>query len=160
MRALIVAVSPEGVIGVRGGIPWHYSGDMKRFKRVTMGGALIMGRVTFESIGSRALPGRRNIVITSGAIDVAGVEQATSVESAVARAGDSDVWFIGGAKVYECAMPLCDWLDVTYVPDRIDEADSVRMPPIDENLFEPGPLLQHEDEPVLLRRVFTRRKQT
>jgi dihydrofolate reductase len=157
VRAIIVAVSREGVIGVGRTLPWHYKGDMVRFKRVTMGGTLVMGRVTFESIGSKPLPGRRHIVITSGAIDVAGVEKASSVEDAIARAGDADVWFIGGAKVYESAMKYCDFLDVAYVPDRIDAADAVRMPEIDENLFEPGPLLQHEDEPALMRRLFTRR---
>jgi dihydrofolate reductase len=160
VRAIIVAVSPEGVIGVRGAIPWHYEGDMKRFKRVTMGATLIMGRVTFESIGSRPLPGRRNVVISSRALDIAGVERATSFEDAIARADDADVWFIGGAKVYEAAMPYCDLLDVTYVPDRVDTAGALRMPAIDESAFEPGPLLRHEDDPALSRRIFTRRSGT
>jgi dihydrofolate reductase len=160
VRAIIVAVSPEGVIGVRGAIPWHYPGDMKRFRRVTMGTTLVMGRVTFESIGSKPLSGRRNVVITSRALDVGGVERAASVEDAIARTSDADVWFIGGAKVYEGAMPYCDMLDVTYVPDRIDAADAVRMPAIDESVFEPGPLLRHEDEPMLSRRNFTRRSGT
>ena len=157
MRAIIVAVSPEGVIGVRGRIPWHYPGDMKRFKRVTMGGVLVMGRVTFESIGSKPLAGRRNVVITSQSLNVAGVERAMSVEDAIGRTDEADVWFIGGAKVYECAMPWCTILDVTYVPDRIETTDAVRMPRIDDDLFESGPLLQHEDEPALSRRIYTRR---
>jgi dihydrofolate reductase len=158
VRAIIVAVSPEGVIGVRGAIPWRHRGDMKRFKRVTMGGTLIMGRITFDSLGRRPLPGRRNIVVTRGALEITGVESATSVDHAVSRAGDAAVWFIGGAQIYEAAMGFCDFLDVTYVPDRIDAADAVRMPAIDESVFEPGPLVEHEDEPTLVRRVFIRRR--
>ena len=68
-RGIIAAVSPESVIGLDGKIPWHYSADLKRFKRVTMASTLIMGRLTFESMGSRPLPGRRNIVITKASLD-------------------------------------------------------------------------------------------
>ena len=64
MRGMIYAVSPEGVIGVGNRIPWRYQGDFRRFKRVTMGKTLIMGRKTFESIG-HPLAGRRNIVVSS-----------------------------------------------------------------------------------------------
>ena len=64
MRAAIVAISPERVIGIDGELPWHYSADLRRFKRLTMGTTVIMGRRTWESIGSRPLPGRHNIVIT------------------------------------------------------------------------------------------------
>ena len=131
---------------------------MKRFKQVTMGATVVMGRVTFESIGRSPLPGRRNIVVTSGAIDVAGVELATSIEDTLRREDSTDMWFIGGARIYQDAMPYCDMLDITYVPDHVETQDAVTMPAIDESMFEAGPLVTHEWEPALTRRIFTRRR--
>ena len=157
MRGMIYAVSPEGVIGVGLKIPWHHPGDMRRFKRVTMGSTVVMGRKTFESTG-KPLPGRRNLVVTRTPVDVPGVEVVGSVDEALARAGDADVWFIGGARIYEEAMKHVDVIDVTYVPDHVDAPGAVHVGKIDESVFEPGPLLPHEDEPGLFRRVYTRRK--
>jgi dihydrofolate reductase len=116
-----------------------------------------MGWATFESIG-RPLPERRNLVVTSRALDVPGVERVGSIEEALARAGDVDVWFIGGARIYEGAMPYVQSIDVTYVPDRVDAADAVRAPAIDVRIFEEGPLVVHEDDPRLTRRAYARRK--
>jgi dihydrofolate reductase len=156
MRAMIFAVSPEGVIGVGNRIPWRYPGDFRRFKRVTMGKTLIMGRRTFESIG-HPLPGRRNIVVTSHPLAIAGVECVTSVDEALARAGEEiDVWFIGGARIYAEAMNHVDLIDVTYVPDHVRVPDAVRAPRID-GTWEGSRIVQHEDEPSLKRRTFTRR---
>jgi dihydrofolate reductase len=156
MRGMILAVSPEGVIGAGGTIPWRYPGDLRRFKRLTVGSTVVMGRVTFESIG-KALPGRRNIVVTRRPVDAPGVESVGSVGEALALAGDGDVWFIGGAHIYREAMAHVDLIDVTYVPDRVDAPDAVRAPPIDERIFEPSPLAVHEDEPSLTRRTYRRR---
>ena len=157
MRGMIFAASPQGVIGVGGKIPWRYVGDWKRFKRVTMGTTVIMGRKTFESIG-KPLPGRRNIVITSHPIDMPGVECVTSVPQALNRVGTADLWFIGGGTIYEEALDYVDVIDVTYVPDYVDGWDAVYAPEIDESIFEPGPVLTHEDEPTLKRRVYTRKR--
>jgi dihydrofolate reductase len=157
MRGMILAVSPEGVIGLGGKIPWRHPGDMRRFKRVTMGSTVIMGRATFDETG-KPLPGRHNIVVTSRPLDVPGVVRVGSVDEALTRAGDGDVWFIGGARIYEEAMRHVDVIDVTYVPDHVDAPGAVRAPPIDERTFEPGPLLPHEDEPGLTRRVYRRRE--
>jgi len=159
MRGIIYAVSSDGIIGAAGTIPWHYAGDMKRFRRLTTGSTVVMGRKTFESIG-KALPGRRNIVVTSRSIEAPGVECVRSVDDALARADAADVWFIGGADLYAEAMKYADFIDVVYVPDRVGSSGAselVRAPAIDERLFEAGPLLQHEDEPLLKRRVYTRR---
>jgi dihydrofolate reductase len=145
MKGMIYAVSPEGVIGLGGRIPWRYQGDFRRFKRVTMGKTLIMGRKTFESIG-HPLAGRRNIVVTSHALRIEGVECVASVDEALARAGDEiDVWFIGGARIY-----------ATYVPDHVRGLDAVLAPRID-GTWEGSRMVQHEDEPALKRRTFTRR---
>lgn len=156
MRGIIYAESANGVIGKGGSIPWHYSGDLKRFKRLTMGSTVVMGRRTFESIG-HALGGRRNVVVTSRQIDAPGIECVQSVDDAVARSGGGDLWFIGGARLYEEAMRHADRIDVVYVPDLVEGADVVRAPTIDDRVFEAGPLLAHEDDPRLRRRVYVRR---
>jgi dihydrofolate reductase len=156
MRGMIFAVSPEGVIGQGGTIPWRHPGDMRRFKRVTMGATVIMGRKTFESMG-RALPGRRNLVVTGGRIEAPEIEVASTIAGALAMAGDADVWFIGGARIYAGAMPYVEVIDVTYVPDAVDGPGVVHAPPIDETAFEAGPLVPHEDEAGLTRREFRRR---
>jgi dihydrofolate reductase len=107
--ALVVAVSDNGVIGSGGGIPWHLPEDLKHFKRVTMGHAILMGRKTHESIG-RPLPGRRNIVVSRNPHFVApGCEVAPDLSTALdlARAGgDSEPRVIGGGELYRLALPL------------------------------------------------------
>jgi dihydrofolate reductase len=156
MKGMIAAVSPEGVIGLRGAIPWRHPGDMRRFARVTRGGTVIMGRLTWESMNRRPLPHRRNVVITRH--DVGDVEHYADVATALANVeGSGDVWFIGGASIYAEAMRYCDVIDLTYVPDHVTDPEAVKFPPIDETQWEPGPLLPHEEEPGLVRRVFTRR---
>jgi dihydrofolate reductase len=150
----MVAVSPEGVIGAGGTIPWHYGGDLKRLKRVTMGSTVIMGRITWESAGSRPLPGRRNIVITKAAL--AGADCFADIPSALATA-TGPVWFLGGSRIYAEAMQYCDLIDVTYVPDHVSAPGAVFFPPIDPDTWQAGPLVDHEDEPTLCRRVYTRK---
>jgi dihydrofolate reductase len=153
---MIAAVSPEGVIGLGGGIPWRHPGDMRRFKRVTEASTVIMGRLTWESMQGKALPRRRNVVITRTPIE--GVECFRDIPSALA-ASTPPVWFIGGARIYQEAMAHCDLIDLTYVPDHVTDPRAVRFPAIDERIWEPGPLIPHEDEPGLTRRVYTRRAQ-
>lgn len=152
---MIVAVSQDGVIGLNGAIPWHYKGDLQRFKRLTMGAVIVMGRATWDSLPKKPLPGRRNVVITSRPIE--GVESYPSIDAALCAIGATDVWFIGGARIYEEAMKHVDVIDVTYVPDRIDDPAAVKMPPIDESSFQPGDLVPHEDDPALTHRTYTRR---
>jgi dihydrofolate reductase len=153
--AIMAAVSPEGVIGVGGKIPWHYRGDMKRVKRLTMGTTLIMGRVTWESLGGKPLPGRRNLVVTR--TDLPGVECFRDVTAALA-ASETKVWFFGGARIYEEALAYADTIDLVYVPDRVDAPDAVYFPRIDSADWDEGPLVPHEDEPALTRRVYTRKR--
>ena len=125
MRGAIVAIAEDGVIGLHGTLPWHYSADLKRFKRVTLGAAIVMGRKTWDSIGRKALPGRRNIVISRAGVD--GVECYAGVEAALVAAGDP-CWVIGGAEIYAAALPFCDVIDITRVPERITDPDAVRFP--------------------------------
>lgn len=132
LRGAIVAMTRDRVIGKGGKLPWHYPADLRRFKQRTMGCAVIMGRVTWESLGNKPLPGRRNIVISRAG--VAGVECYDSIATALKACGNQDAWFIGGAQIYQTAMGYVDLLDVTFVPDVV-EGDVVRFPEIDGNLW-------------------------
>lgn len=154
MRGILVAVDANNVIGKNGTIPWHYRADLARFKRLTVGTTVIMGRATWDSLPKKPLPDRRNVVVTSRPID--GIDCFPSVALAL-RSCAGDVWFIGGARIYEEAMSYCDVLDVTYVPDVVAGDNLVYFPEIDEAVFEPGPLLRHEDDAALHRRVYRRR---
>ncbi len=126
-RALVVAVSANGVIGVRNALPWRLPSELRRFKELTMNRPLIMGRRTHESIG-RALPGRDNIVVTEGnVIDNPDVLTANSVEEALALAerlaisrGASEVMIIGGAQIFEQTRPLADRIYLTRVHVEVE----------------------------------------
>ncbi len=103
--ALIVAVAKNGGIGLKDALPWHVPEDLKRFKALTMGHAILMGRKTHESIG-RALPGRRNVVITRQPLTFAGCEVAPSLDAALALVkDDAQPFIIGGAQLYAEALP-------------------------------------------------------
>ncbi len=159
MRGAIVAIAADGVIGLHGGLPWHYAADLKRFKRVTMGAAIVMGRKTWDSIGRKALPGRRNIVISRSGVD--DVECFRDVESALAAAGEP-CWVIGGAQIYAVALAYCDTLDITRVPDRVVDPDAVRFPTIDRDEWRIESETADADDPrlthVLMRRTGLRRE--
>lgn len=155
MRGIIVAVSPDGVIGKDGGIPWHYSADLKRFKRLTLGTTIIMGRRTWESLPKKPLPRRRNIVITRTAIP--GAECFTDLTAALAIC-EGDVWFIGGARLYAEAMSFADVIDVTRVPDIVDPTDAVLFPSIDPLLFESEPETPCAEDPRLRHQRYVRRR--
>lgn len=111
----IVAMADNGVIGRGNGLPWHLPDDLRRFKALTMGHALLMGRRTHDSIG-RALPGRRNLVLTRNAAWRApGCEAVASLDEAVARALDATLFVIGGAEVFSLAWPVVGRLELTEV---------------------------------------------
>jgi dihydrofolate reductase len=124
---IVAAVGRNGVIGVDGGLPWHLPDDLRRFKEVTIGHVLVMGRKTYESIG-RPLPGRTTVVVTrrpGWRPGVDGVLVAHSVADAVetARTVDDEVFVVGGAEVYAAALPLTDRLALTFV-DAEPEGDT------------------------------------
>lgn len=121
---IIVATDIHGGIGINNALPWHLPEDLAHFKRLTSGHPIIMGRKTFDSIG-RPLPNRRNIVISRNAgWGHDGVERVGSLEEALALvAGGGEAFVIGGAQVFEQAMPLVDKLVVTRI-DRAFECDT------------------------------------
>jgi len=118
--AAIVAMARNGVIGRDNGLPWHLPDDLKRFKALTMGHAILMGRKTFDSIG-KPLPGRRNLVLTRNATWRApGCEGVASIDDALAAAGDSTLFVIGGAEVFSAFWPMIRRLDLTEVHDSVE----------------------------------------
>ncbi len=117
---LVVARASNGVIGKEGRLPWHISADLKRFKALTMGTVLVMGRKTFASLPG-VLPGRRHIVLTRDPEWQAdGVEVAHSVEQALGLAGSEPVSVIGGADLFRLFLPVADRVELTEVLGDFD----------------------------------------
>ena len=116
---LVVARAANGVIGRDGGLPWRISADLKRFKQLTMGSVMVMGRRTFDSLPG-LLPGRRHVVLTRDRNwSPPGAEVAHSVEEALEMAGDERVSVIGGAEIFELFLPYADRLELTEVEGDI-----------------------------------------
>lgn len=111
--ALVAAVADNGVLGDRGGLPWRLPGDLARFKQLTMGHPILMGRRTFEAIG-KPLPGRRNLVLSSTAGDDR-AEWFGSLEAALDAIGQRRVFVIGGASVYRETLPMAEMVHLTRV---------------------------------------------
>ncbi len=117
--SIIVAMTPERLIGAAGRLPWYLPEDLKRFRKLTMGHSMVMGRKTFSSIG-RALPGRRNLVVSRNANPptVEGVEWFQGLEEAIefARAsGETECFIAGGTEIYDGALKVATRMYVTFV---------------------------------------------
>ena len=114
--SLIVATDDGGGIGLRGGLPWHLPDDLRRFKALTLGKPVVMGRRTWDSIG-RPLPGRLNIVVSRDPrLAIQGATVVGTLEAALAAAGGvPEVCVIGGAEIYRLALPLADTIHLTEV---------------------------------------------
>lgn len=124
---LIAALDQQSAIGKNNALPWHLPNDLKRFKALTLGKPMLMGRKTAESLG-RALPKRRNLVLTrSGGVPFDGMEAVTSIDQAVEIAnsdGAQELCVIGGADVFALTLPLATELMLTHVDTIVDGADT------------------------------------
>ena len=120
--SFVVAVSRNGVIGRNGGLPWHISTDLKRFKAITMGKPLIMGRKTWESLPKKPLPGRPNIVITRQKnFRAEGASVVSDSSSALAAAGQvEEVCVIGGGEIFDMFLPQTNRIYLTEVDLEVD----------------------------------------
>lgn len=129
--SIIVAVARDGAIGKGNDLLWHLSSDLKRFRTLTTGHSIIMGRRTYESLPNGALPNRRNIVVSRSLGAVAGCEVCPSLESALRLTEDEDeVFVIGGGEVYHQSLALATDLHITIVEAEYPEADT-HFPTID-----------------------------
>lgn len=130
---LIWAQSTSGVIGRDGAIPWHLPEDLARFKTLTMGHTVVMGRRTWDSLPARfrPLPGRRNMVLTrNSGFEAPGAEVVGSIDDAI----DDQTWVIGGSEIYHLALPAATRCEVTEVEiDLRLEDDDVLAPVLDES---------------------------
>ncbi len=128
-------MAENGVIGRDGGLPWRLPADLKRFKAITLGCPVLMGRKTFASLG-KALPGRLNLVLTRAEFAVPDGVRVASVDDALRRARATDAawtWVIGGAAVYAGTLALADCLEVTRV--HADIAGDVVFPAVEWSAF-------------------------
>lgn len=123
---LIVAIGEDGAIGRCGSLIWKISDDLKRFKALTTGHAVIMGRKTWESLPKKPLPGRKNIVVTrQKGFRAEGAEVAHSINEAIEMSGDDpDTFVIGGAEIYKAFMPYSDRIYLTRVYAGCEDADA------------------------------------
>jgi len=128
--SLVAAIARNGIIGREGRLPWRLPADLARFKRLTLGHTVLMGRRTWESLG-QPLPGRRNVVLTRDASFAApGCEAVHSIEAGRALAdGGEELFVIGGAAVYAAFLPYADRLLVTRVDAEVP--GDAAFPPID-----------------------------
>ncbi|MCT2557959.1 dihydrofolate reductase [Tsuneonella sp. YG55] len=123
----ILARADNGIIGRDGALPWRIPADLKRFKTLTLGKPMVMGRRTFESFG-KPLPGRRHVVLTrSRDWRAAGAEVAHSAAEALALAGEGDVSIVGGAEIYRLMLPHTSRIELTEVHADVD--GDTRVPP-------------------------------
>ncbi len=155
--SIIAAVAENGTIGRDGDLPWRLSSDLRRFKEITMGKPVVMGRKTWDSIG-QPLPGRANIVVTRNAAFVAeGADVATDIDGALevarrraAEAGVDEIFVIGGAALYEAALASADRLYLTEV--RAEVGGDTHFPDVDaaqwrEIAREERPAAEKDDHP-------------
>ena len=124
--SLIVAMASNRVIGVENDLPWHLPADLQRFKSLTMGKPVIMGRKTFQSIEARLkkpLPGRPNIVVSANGFSYPGVDVYSDLESAIEETRyefpNTEIMIIGGASIYELALPLVDKMYLTLIYQEV-----------------------------------------
>ncbi len=154
----IAAMTRDRVIGLNNDIPWRYPEDWKRFKEITLNSTVIMGRKTWESIGSKPLPLRQNIVITRSKLArLEGVAHTSSIEIALDIADKEIIWFIGGGNIYAQALQYCDHLDITWVPDIISDPNTIRFPEISPEAWQAETEQPLASDPRLVTQQFHRR---
>ena len=123
--SLIVAVAEDRAIGDKGNLLWHLSSDLKRFKAITTGHTIIMGRKTYDSLPNGALPNRRNIVISRQLKSLKDAEVYSDIDDALKATSDEDtVYIIGGGEIYNKTFPRADELHITLVHKSYPEADT------------------------------------
>jgi len=137
----IVAMAKDRVIGCGGGLPWHLPEDFRFFKATTMGGVLVMGRRTYESIG-HPLPGRRTVVVSASGREFPGTMTVRTLEALQPEQFESPVFLCGGAALYQAGLPLCRELLISHV--RGEHAGDTLFPPYEEAFVAEATVLEGE----------------
>jgi len=165
MLSIIAAIADNGAIGADNALLWHLPNDLKRFKRLTTGHTVIMGRKTYDSLPKGALPNRTNVVLTTNdRASLARCETFDNLPDAIRHhQHEAEIFIIGGAQVYEQAIILADKLYITCVHHTFTHAD-VFFPEIDENgwnLIDCEDFLTDENHPYSYTfKIFSRKKST
>lgn len=150
---LIAALDRQHAIGRGNALPWHLPDDLKRFKALTLGKPILMGRKTAESLG-RALPGRINLVLTrSGEVPFEGMRPVGSLDEAIAAVDVDELCVIGGGEIYAATLPHADMLRLTHVDTAIEDADTF-FPPFDAAQWQ---CVASEERPADDRHAFAMR---
>ncbi|MDA0748449.1 MAG: dihydrofolate reductase [bacterium] len=133
---LVAAMTEDRVIGKNNSMPWHISEESRLFRKLTRGGTVLMGRTTFESLGSRPLSKRNNIVISRTLPEQEGIHVCRTVEEAVEKAAafPNPIYSIGGAEIYRQTLPLADALYISYIKKNYD--GDTHFPDFDKNEWE------------------------
>ncbi|MDE6503305.1 MAG: dihydrofolate reductase [Muribaculaceae bacterium] len=131
MTTIIVAVTTDLAIGKNGDQLYYIKSDLRRFREFTTGHTIIMGRKTFDALPKGALPNRRNIVVSrQHGLTLPGAEVTSSLDMAIALAGDDDIFIIGGAQIFKAAMPFAERIELTEILIERPDADTF-FPAID-----------------------------
>ena len=154
-KIIIVAMTKDRVIGLNGKMPWHISDDLKLFKKITLGGTVVMGRTTYKSMG-KPLSKRDNIVVSATAKEIPGVTVCPSFESAVKAAEGlgKDIFFIGGASIYKQALAMADEMHVSWVKQGYP--GDTWFPEFDQGLWQE---IEKNDNPVFTHIMYSRKQQ-
>ena len=143
MVSIIVAIAQNGTIGDKNALLWHIKEDMRFFRTTTSGHPVIMGRKTFESLGSKPLPKRTNIVITRADREFDGALTAHSLEEAIRMAGeDQEIFIMGGAQIYREALSVVDRMYITHV--ECDYEGDTSFPEVDYSQWKLVDVVRHE----------------
>ena len=143
MVSIIVAIAQNGTIGDKNALLWHIKEDMRFFRTTTSGHPVIMGRKTFESLGSKPLPKRTNIVITRADREFEGALTAHSLEEAIRMAGeDEEIFIMGGAQIYREALLVVDRMYITHV--ECDYEGDTSFPEVDYSQWKLVDVVRHE----------------
>ncbi len=156
MISLIVAYARNRVIGNKGCIPWRIKGEQKRFKELTTGNVVIMGRRSYEEIG-RPLPNRTTIVVSNTRkFEAENCMTAGSLKEAIELAGDREIYISGGARLYEEALPLVEKMYITEIDAEI-EGDTF-FPEFDKGCYDKEIVEEHDGEIPYTYVTYTRKK--
>jgi len=156
MISIIVAVAKGGAIGKEGKMPWKIPGEQRQFKELTTGHVVIMGRTSYEEVG-HPLPNRTNIVVSKTKVfSGENLYTVKSLQEAIERAGQEEIFIAGGAEIFQEALPLADKIYMTYVDMEVPDADRF-FPNFSEEEYKREEIEKVGGETSYLRVLYTKK---